>query len=162
MVINESETVVKKVIEVSVPIAHAFDVFTRRIDLWWPRSHHIGKAEMKEAVLEGQDGARWYERGVDGSECTWGRVLVWSPPRHVALSWQIDVQWQFEPNPDKASRIDVRFSAIDGVRTRVELEHSLLDRHGTGWEKMKEAIASQGGWQAMLDAFGVKAVDAAA
>jgi hypothetical protein len=31
-------------------------------------------------------------------------------------------------------------------RTLVELEHRNLDRHGEGWEGMRDAVGSQGGW----------------
>ena len=154
---SKSETLVTKVIVVNVPIAHAFDVFTRRIDLWWPRSHHIGKAEMKEVVIEGCEGGRWYERGVDGSECPWGRVLAWTPPSHVALSWQIDASWSYDPDPERGSRVDVRFSEEAAGRTRVELEHSQLERH-LDWKKVRDSVASPGGWPGILEAFAAKAL----
>ncbi len=155
--ISESETVVKKSIVVNVPIAHAFDVFTRKFDLWWPRSHHIGKAEMKEAVMEQREGGRYFERGVDGSECDWGRVLAWDPPRHVALSWHLDGTWSYDPDLARASRVDVRFTDEGGGRTRVELEHSQLDRH-IGWQKVKEGVAGPDGWSGLLETFAAKAL----
>lgn len=158
---TQPETSVTKTIIVNVPVAHAFDVFTRRIDLWWPRTHHIGKAEMKEAVLEARAGGRWFERGVDGTECPWGVVLAWSPPTHVALSWQIDAKWQYEPDPAKGSRVDVRFSDLGDGRTRVELVHSHLDRHLDGWEQVKKSVSSEGGWAGILESFAASAAGAA-
>lgn len=158
---SHSETVVKKSIVVNVPIPHAFDVFTRRIDLWWPRSHHIGKAEMKEAVIEPRDGGRWFERGVDGSECDWGRVLAWSPPQHVALAWHIDARWSYDPDPARASRVDVTFTDEGNGRTRVDLEHSQLDRHAD-WKQLKEIFESPGGWPGLLQRFTAAAVESAA
>lgn len=73
-------------ITLRVPVERAFSVFTEGFDSWWPREHHIGTAEMAEAVLEPRFDGRWFERGVDGAECDWGRVLVWDPPNHVAMS----------------------------------------------------------------------------
>lgn len=159
-VMSHSETVVKKSIVVNVPVAHAFDVFTRRIDLWWPRSHRIGKAEMKEAVIEAREGGRWFERGVDGSECDWGRVLAWRPPHGVALSWHIDASWSYDPDPARASRVEVTFTDEGDGRTRVELEHSHLDRHA-GWKQLKETFESPGGWSGVLERFTAAAVESA-
>jgi len=150
------QTTVKKSIVVNVPLAHAFEVFTRRFDLWWPRSHHIGKAEMKQAVLEEREGGRWYERGIDGSECEWGRVLAWSPPSRVAVSWHINGSWSYDPDPARASRVEVTFHDEGNGRTRVELEHSQLDRHA-GWEQLRESISSPGGWAKLLEMFAEKA-----
>lgn len=154
-----SATSVKKSIVVNVPIAHAFDVFTRRFDLWWPRSHHIGLSPMKQAVMEEREGGRWYEKGDDGSECEWGRVLAWSPPNKVALSWQINGAWQYEPDPSKGSRVEITFFDEGGGRTRVELEHSQLDRHGDDWMKLKESVGSDGGWSGLLEMFRQKATE---
>jgi hypothetical protein len=53
------------------------------------RSHKIGGAELAEAVLEGREGGRCHERDVDGTECDWGKVLVWEPPTRLVLAWQI-------------------------------------------------------------------------
>ncbi|MDF2697125.1 MAG: hypothetical protein K0S65_5508 [Labilithrix sp.] len=156
---SQSDNVVKKSVTVNAPIQHAFDVFTRRIDLWWPRTHRIGKAEMKEAVLEGREGGRWFERGVDGGECEWGRVLSWEPPARVALSWHIDANWAYEPDPARASRVDVTFTDEGNGRTRVDLTHSGLDRH-LGWEKVREAVASPGGWSGLLELFATKVAEA--
>jgi uncharacterized protein YndB with AHSA1/START domain len=154
------DTVVKKSILVNAPIAHAFHVFTEKFNLWWPRTHHIAKAEMKEAVIEGREGGRWFERAVDGTECDWGRVLAWSPPGRVALSWHLTASWSYDPDPARASRVDVTFHDDGNGRTRVELEHSQLDRH-LDWEKVREGIGGPGGWQALLDLFANAAAKAA-
>lgn len=152
-------TFVRKSVTVRVPVAHAFEVFTTRFDLWWPRSHHIGKAEIERAVLEGKQGGRWYERSVDGSECDWGRVLEWDPPRRVVLSWHIMVTWGYDPDPAHASRLEVTFHEEGPGVTRVELVHSELDRHGAGWQKMRESIAGDGGWTGILQGFAAKAAE---
>lgn len=147
-----TETSVKKSIVVNCPVAHAFEVFTKRFDLWWPRAHHIGKADMKEAIIEPREGGRWYEKGVDGSECDWGVVLAWSPPGKVALSWHLNGEWAYDPDPAKASRVDVTF-ADEGGKTRVELTHSNMDRHGGQWQKLRDGVGNDEGWGGLLDLF---------
>jgi uncharacterized protein YndB with AHSA1/START domain len=113
-----TDTTFRTSITVEAPIERAFTVFTERFDAWWPRSHHIGTADMAEAMLEPRVGGRWHERGVDGSECEWGRVLAWDPPRHVAMSWHLNGAFRYDPDPDKASRVDVRFIAESESLTR--------------------------------------------
>jgi len=148
-----TDTSFKTSITVKAPIERAFTVFTEGFDSWWPRSHHIGTTEMAAAVLEPRVNGRWHERGVDGSECDWGQVLVWDPPRHVALSWHLTGAWNYDPDPAKASRIDVRFVGDGDGSTRVELEHSGLDRHGSDWMKVRDGISSDGGWSNLLATF---------
>jgi uncharacterized protein YndB with AHSA1/START domain len=144
---------VERSVTVEVPIEHTFEVFTSGFDRWWPRSHHIGSVDMTEAVLEPKLGGRWYERGVDGSECEWGRVLAWEPPRHVAVSWNIDGNFQYEADPERCSRVDVTFHADGPTRTRVELVHSEIERHGATAEALRDGVGSGGGWQSLLEAF---------
>jgi uncharacterized protein YndB with AHSA1/START domain len=144
------ETSVRKSVVINAPLAHAFTVFTERFDSWWPRTHHIGKVEPFTAVLEPSEGGRWFERGADGSECDWGRVLVYSPPTRVALSWHLDGNFKYDAEPLKASRVEVTFHDEGNGRTRVELVHSQLDRHGAGWEKIRESVGATGGWPLML------------
>jgi uncharacterized protein YndB with AHSA1/START domain len=150
---SQPETAVKKSVVVNAPIAHAFKVFTERFDLWWPRTHHIGKVEPFTAVLEAREGGRWYERGADGSECEWGRVLVYSPPTRLAVSWHLDGNYAYDPDPAKASRVEVSFHDEGAGRTRVELVHCELDRHGAGWEKVRDGVGSGGGWPAIMERF---------
>jgi uncharacterized protein YndB with AHSA1/START domain len=150
---SQSETIIRKTIVVDVPIAHAFKVFTERFDAWWPRSHRIGKSERFTAILEAREGGRWFERGADGSECDWGRVLVYAPPTRVAFSWHLNGNYAYEPDPSKASRVEVTFHDEGGGRTRIDLVHSELDRHGHDWEKVKSSVGGQGGWSLVLDLY---------
>ena len=140
-------------ITLEAPIDRAFKVFTEGFDTWWPRAHHIGTAEMAEAILEPQADGRWYERGTDGSECEWGRVLAWDPPNHVAMSWHLNGAFNYDPDPAKASRVDVRFFAEAGASTRVELVHSGLDSHGDDWPQLHAGISAEGGWRTLLALF---------
>ena len=140
-------------ITLHAPIERAFRVFTEGFDSWWPRGHHIGTANMAEAVLEPRLDGRWFERGVDGSECDWGRVLAFNPPNHIALSWHLNGSWTYDPDPARASRVDVRFVAEDEHVTRVELEHSGLDHHGSDWLDVRAGISGEGGWTGLLQRF---------
>jgi uncharacterized protein YndB with AHSA1/START domain len=144
-------------ITLEAPIDRAFKVFTEGFDSWWPRGHHIGTAEMAEAIIEQKSGGRWYERGTDGSECEWGRVLAWDPPNHVAMSWHLNGAFQHDPDPAKASRVDVRFFAEADAKTRVELVHSELDRHGDDWPQLHAGISAEGGWNSLLGLFAAAA-----
>jgi len=137
---------------VGVPIEKAFRVFTNSFNTWWPREFHIGQAEMAEAILEPREGGRWYERGVDGSECDWGRVVAWEPPHRLLITWQINGEWQYDPDPVHASEIEVRFIAEGPEQTRVELEHRLLDRL-VGGQALRDGIGEGGGWSSNLERF---------
>jgi uncharacterized protein YndB with AHSA1/START domain len=107
--------------------------------------------------MEPREGGRWYEVGVDGSECDWGRVLAWEPPTRVVLAWQIGTTWKYDPDPDRASEVHVAFTDVGSGRTRVELEHRHLDRHGAGWEGVRDAVASQGGWPGSMELYRAQA-----
>jgi uncharacterized protein YndB with AHSA1/START domain len=157
---NSPETSVRKSVIVNAPIAHAFKVFTEQFNSWWPRTHHIGKVEPYVAILEPREGGRWFERGADGSECDWGQVLVYAPPTRVAVSWHLDATYAYDPDPAKASRVEVTFHDEGGGKTRVELVHSQLDRHGSDWQKMRESVGSMGGWGGILKQFAEAAATA--
>jgi uncharacterized protein YndB with AHSA1/START domain len=157
---SSPETRVRKSVVVNAPIAHAFKVFTERFDSWWPRTHHIGKVEPYTAILERREGGRWFERGADGSECDWGRVLVYSPPTCVALSWHLDATYSYDPDPAKASRVEVTFHDEGNGKTRVELFHLQLDRHGADWMKIRESVGSMGGWVGIMETYAATAAAA--
>ena len=144
---------VRTSIVVEAPIERAFSVFTEDIGSWWDPDHHILDAELAEMVFEPREGGHVYDRGVDGSECRWSRVLAYEPPNRVVISWDINTQWQLETDPERTSDVEVRFVAEGVDRTRVELEHRNLDRHGDGWEQMRDAVGSPEGWPDGLKAF---------
>ena len=145
--------VVRKTLNVDASIERAFSVFTEKMASWWPATHHIAKQPFQEIVIEPRAGGRWLERAADGSECPWGRVLAWEPPHRVTLSWHLQADWQFDPNPEKASEVEIRFFSEGAGKTRVELEHRGLERHGAGWEKIRTGVDSPGGWSSILENF---------
>ena len=137
---------------VNVPVEQAFQFFTASFGSWWPHAYHIGQAEVADVILEPHQGGRWYERGVDGTECEWGRVLAWEPPSRVLFTWQIGGDWQFDPDPTHASEIEVRFHADGPAQTTVEVEHRYFERLVDG-EGVHGTIRSGGGWPALLDSY---------
>ena len=149
-------TSVRESIVVEAPIEHAFKVFTDEMGSWWPPDHHILEAELAEMVFEPRAGGHIYDRGVDGSECRWARVLAYEPPHRVVFSWDIGLDWKIEADPDKTSQIEVSFAAEAPDRTRVELEHRNLERHGDGWEQMRDAVGSPDGWAGLLRDFAAR------
>lgn len=141
-----TQSSVRTSITVEAPIARAFRLFTEGIGSWWPPEHHLLEGELAEMVFEPHAGGHVYDRGVDGSECRWARVLAYEPPDRVVISWDINPRWQIETDPEKTSEVEVRFTASGPDRTHVELEHRNLDRHGEGWEQMRDAVGSPEGW----------------
>jgi uncharacterized protein YndB with AHSA1/START domain len=148
-----SDTSVRTSIVVEAPIERAFSVFTDGFGTFKPREHNLLDVDIAETVFETHVGGHIYDRGVDGSECRWARVLAFEPPDRVVFSWDISPQWQIETDPDKTSEVEVRFIAEAPDRTRVELEHRHLDRHGAGWEAERDGVAGDGGWPLYLDRF---------
>jgi uncharacterized protein YndB with AHSA1/START domain len=145
---------IQATLTVGVPVERAFRVFTESLNTWWPAEYHIGSAATDAAILEPREGGRWYERGVDGSECDWSRVLAWQPPHCLVVTWQINGLWQFDPKPDHASEIEVHFRADGPELTTVELEPPAL---GPACRRLGQAIhetlISGGSWIAMLELF---------
>lgn len=150
---------VRKVISVDAPQAVAWRVFTEKMGTWWPLDNYkIGKAKAVDAVIEPQVGGRWYERGNDGSECDWGRVLVWEPPLRLVLTWDVSADWQ--PDPKLKTELELRFIALGKERTRVELEHRNLDRYGARRDEMRRIFETEGDWGRLLQMFAARAAAA--
>ena len=150
-----TEHLVRKSVTVEASREIAFEVFTARMTTWWPAEHRIGKSPLAEIVLEPRVGGRWAERGTDGSECDWGRVLAWDPPSRFVLAWQLDADYEYDPKLE--TEVEVRFLAESPTRTRVELEHRHLDRYGAREAELRASFESGGGWQLGLDRFAAAA-----
>ena len=153
MTTQAQEASVRTQIVVDAPIERAFSVFTKEFDRIKPREHNMLDVEIAETVFEPREGGRIYDRGVDGSECDWARVLAYEPPHRVVFSWDISPQWQIETDHAKTSEVEVLFISETPKRTRVELEHRNLDRHGEGWESERDGVGSEGGWPLYLQRF---------
>jgi uncharacterized protein YndB with AHSA1/START domain len=148
-----SETAVRNSTVVEAPIERAFSVFTDGFGSFKPPEHNLLEVEIAETVFESHVGGHIYDRGVDGTECRWARVLAFEPPNRVVFSWDISPQWQIETDPAKTSEVEVRFIAEAPDRTRVELEHRNLDRHGEGWQAERDGVGGDQGWPLYLDRF---------
>ena len=146
-------TSIRHEVVVEAPIERAFSFFTERFGSFKPREHNLLSVEIDETVFESRAGGHVYDRGVDGSECRWARVLAHEPPNRVVISWDISPQWQIETDLEKTSEVEVRFIAETPDRTRVELEHRNLDRHGPGWEAVRDGVAHDEGWPLYLDRY---------
>jgi uncharacterized protein YndB with AHSA1/START domain len=150
--VQATELEVRREITVNVAPERAFAFFTERFDAWWPRSHHIGAADLDEAIIEPRAGGRWYERGVDGSECDWGEVLAYEPPHRVMLSWHLNGEWAYDPDPAQASEVEVTFTPV-GDGTRVEIVHRGFERAGATAGALRDAVSREGGWGGLLKLF---------
>ncbi len=143
---------VRKVVTVQASAGVAWKVFTEKMGTWWPLAKYkIGKATAVDAVIEPRVGGRWYERGVDGSSCDWGSVLVWEPPARLVLYWQVSADWQYDPT--LKTEVEVRFVSVSTNVTRVELEHRRLDLYGARRDEMRRIFDTEGDWGRLLESF---------
>jgi uncharacterized protein YndB with AHSA1/START domain len=146
-------TSVKVQVVVDAPIERAFRVFTEKFDSFKPREHNLLAVPIAETIFEPRVGGHVYDRGVDGSECRWARVLAYEPPNRVVISWDISPRWQIETDPAKTSEVEVRFISEGAKRTRLELEHRNLERHGLGWESVRGGVSGDAGWPLYLERY---------
>jgi len=145
--------VVRRQVVVEAPVDQAFSVFTQRFGDFKPREHNLLSVPIVETVFEPRVGGHIVDRGADGSECRWARVLAYEPPTRVVFSWDISPRWQLVTHPGNASEVEVHFVAETPHRTRVELEHRHLDRHGDGWQDVRDGVAHDAGWPLYLDRY---------
>ncbi len=144
---------VVRTVTVRASVEKAFRVFTKEIDTWWPKTHHIGKVPMRKAVMEGKVGGRCYSEQEDNTECDWGEVLAWEPPSRFVMAWKVTPQWGYEADARNASEVEERFTEEAPGLTRVVLEHRHFERHGAGANVMRASIDSQGGWGLLMQLF---------
>jgi uncharacterized protein YndB with AHSA1/START domain len=147
---NDTITVVRREVVVEASLDQAFATFTERFGDFKPPEHNLLGVPIAETVFEARVGGHIYDRGEDGSECRWARVLAYDPPERVVFSWDISPQWQLESEPENASEVEVRFVPETPERTRVELEHRHIDRHGPGWPAVMDGVGGDEGWPLYL------------
>jgi uncharacterized protein YndB with AHSA1/START domain len=144
---------IQKSLVVKTDVENAFSTFTAGISRWWPRAFTIGATPIKDVVMEQRTGGRWFERGEDGAECEWGKVLAWEPPSRVVLAWQIGGDWKY--HPDLITEMEVTFAALGAKETRVDFEHRKLDALGDAAEETRAQLES--GWPGLLEAYAAAA-----
>ena len=137
---------IRKELTVNAPAERAFRVFTANIAAWWPKEHHIGKAELKGVYIEPKKGGRWYEEGVDGKQCEWGHVIAFDPPKRLVLAWQLNMKFEYDPK--LITEVEVLFQVESPTRTRVVFEHRNLERFGEGASETRKAMDA--GWAGIL------------
>ncbi len=142
---------VRKTLSVKAPANHCFDVFTGSMGRWWPPSHSTSKSPLKDVVVEPRAGGRWFEKGEDGTETDWGKVLAWDPPARLLLAWQLGADWAYDP--DFETEVEVSFTPADDGTTTVVLEHRHLERFGAAAQGVRDAIDSPGGWGSIMAEF---------
>jgi uncharacterized protein YndB with AHSA1/START domain len=147
---STNEAVVRREMVVDAPIDHAFATFVGRFGDFKPPEHNLLGAPITTTTFESRVGGHIYDVAEDGSECRWARILAYEPPNRVVFSWDISPRWQIENDPDHTSEVEVRFVAETPTRTRLALEHRNLDRHGPGWEAVRDGVADDAGWPLYL------------
>jgi uncharacterized protein YndB with AHSA1/START domain len=150
---TEADTTVRREIVVNAPLDKAFAVFTDRFGDFKPKEHNIMAVPIAETVFEPKVGGHIYDRGTDGSECRWARILAYDPPHRVVFSWDIGPTWQIETDPENTSEVEVIFTPETADRTRIALAHRHIDRHGPGWESVRDGIGHDQGWPLYLDRY---------
>jgi uncharacterized protein YndB with AHSA1/START domain len=140
-------------VTVGGPPERAFVAFAEGFQGWWPREYTWSQEVLETIAIEPRVGGRCFERGPNGFECDWGRVLAWEPPHRIAFTWQIGPSREPVPNPARAGEVEVRFLADQGAGTRVELEHKGFARHGDAGPGYREAMGSEMGWPLILERF---------
>lgn len=146
-------TAVSASIEVNASVERAFEVFTRDFGAFKPPEHNLLAVPIAETVVETHVGGHIIDRGADGSECPWATVLAYEPPTRFVFSWDINPHWQVETDTDKRSEVGVTFTDLGGARTRVDINHRHLDRHGAGWAGVREGVSTDEGWPLYLNRY---------
>ncbi len=147
---TEQPTSIRHEVVVPTGVERAFELFTTRVGDFKPPEHNLLGAAEVETTLEPRVGGHIIDRAPDGAECRWARILAFEPPDRLVFSWDISPRWQLEADPEHTSEVEVRFVGEAPDRTRVELEHRHLDRHGTGWEAVREGVDGDDGWPLYL------------
>jgi uncharacterized protein YndB with AHSA1/START domain len=150
---TSNPTAVAASIEVNAAARRAFEVFTRDFGAFKPAEHNLLAVPIVETIVETHVGGHIIDRGADGSECPWATVLAYDPPDRFVFSWNISPYWQIETDTDKRSEVEVIFTPMDEDRTRVDIHHRHLDRHGEGWAGVREGVSTDEGWPLYLQRY---------
>lgn len=139
---------IRRTIEVAIPPERAFAAFSTRMHSWWPIAHSISDEPRAAIEMEPHPGGWWGQIGERGGRTQWGKVLAWEPPGRLLLGWQIDAQWQFDP--DLLTELELTFAPV-GLNTLVTLEHRNLERLGDSAELVAEQLRN--GWPGVVQSY---------
>ena len=148
----EADGSVRQEREVDLPQAQAFALFAE-LDRFKPREHNMLAVPIEQTVMEPRPGGAIYDRGVDGTTCQWGRVVTFDPPDRLVFTWDIGPDWQVTSDLSRTSEVEVTFAPDGDQRTRVVLVHRHIDRHGDGWESLRDGLDAPDGWPVYLDRY---------
>ena len=141
---------VRCAVEVPLPPAAAFRLFTDELGAWWPPEYTWSGPVLESIGIEPGEGGMCWERGPHGFRCDWGRVVAWEPGVRLAFTWQISPARVPEPDPGRASQVSITFGDVADGGSTVELVHDGLERHGDGADGYAAAMGSPQGWPYML------------
>ena len=130
---------------VPLPQQSAFDLFTTRLETWWPLETHSIGAETDNPTtkvrFEARVGGRIMETRQDGQECSWADVIVWQPHHRFVLAWHPNEE------PIAASILEVTFTSVEDG-TELRLEHRAWEEFGEQGETIREGYET--GWDLVL------------
>lgn len=138
---------------VNLPPAEAFEKFRHDVSRWWPKEYTYSGASMEDLFLEGRKGGVFWERGPEGFRVDLARVMRWVPPEKMVLRWHISPHHRPEPDPVRASEVEIRFVPTATGTVRIELEHRGFSQHGAGAEEYCARMGSETGWPFILNRF---------
>jgi uncharacterized protein YndB with AHSA1/START domain len=131
--------------EVACSVEHAFELWTSRIDNWWPADHTVSGSADADVFMQGGVGGRIFERTSEGVEHEWGEITAWEPPSLLGYVWHIGRE------RSSATEVQIRFVAQGPTSTRIEIEHSGWDRFGSEASEMRDR--NQIGWRTVVPHF---------
>ncbi len=116
-------------LELACSADHAFDTFTGKTDVWWPREHTVSADPKADIVLEPRLGGRLFERTSTGETHEWGEITSWEPKHRFGYTWHI--HW----DASDATDVEITFTDVEHATCRVDIVHS-------GWERLGDDDAS--------------------
>jgi len=138
---------VRKTFVVRADAAAAFQAFAHRMHEWSPTSHSL-TGSRTNIIIEPHVGGRWYETGEGNTEADWGKVLAWEPGQRMLLAWQLNANFNFDP--DLITEVEVRFEDAGDGSTRVDFEHRNLERFGAAAPDIFNSLNGEDGWSGSL------------
>jgi uncharacterized protein YndB with AHSA1/START domain len=140
-------------VTIDAPPGDAFAGFTDGMSAWWPRELTWSGELLESIGIEGRPGGLCYEIASNGMRFDWGRVATWEPPRRLAFSWQIGPDRVPQPNPARASQVQVEFRPAAGGGTRVTVSHVGWERHGEGGAAYRQQMVDAAAWPTILERY---------